>query len=491
MKKLNQFVISSFLGPFVLTLLIVVFILVLQFLWLYIDDLVGKGLSIWIILEFLGWGAATILPLAMPLATLLASIMTLGSMGENNELLAMKAAGISLQRILAPLIVIAFIISVGAFFVSDKLIPVAYNKIYTLQYDIGKTKEEIKIPTGTFYNGIEGYTLRIDSRNKKTNMMYNVMVYNHTANKGNISVALADSGMIKSTPDKKALIFSLYDGNSYDEDVRKSYKDTTFQLREVEFKSQELIIPLENYNFEKSSENRYNNAIMAKNLKTLLKDKDSLNTSYTEINTKQNKNIFKAIEIRYPKQFDSSVAFSYTKKFETDTIRRKDDMAGELSAVKNAISSVQRGIDKLKNYDNDIKHCASTLRRTKLEAYRKFTLSFACFVLFFIGAPLGALIRKGGLGTPVIISALFFVLYYVIDISGKKLATDGAIIPMVGAFISTIVLLPIGIFLTWKATKDSALFNMDSYKTAMKKISGLLKDIVHLTFLKKKHHGDK
>ena len=193
MKKLDQFIIKSFVGPFIAILLVVVFILVMQFLWLYIDELVGKGLSLKVILEFLAWGSATMLPLSLPLATLLSSMMTLGTLGENNEILAIKAAGISLQRVFIPLGVICVLISVGAFFVSDRLIPVAYNKIYQLREDIGKTKDEIKIPTGTFYNGIDGYILRVNARNDETDMMHGVMVYNHTKNKGNTSLTLADS----------------------------------------------------------------------------------------------------------------------------------------------------------------------------------------------------------------------------------------------------------------------------------------------------------
>ena len=181
MKKLDQFIIKSFVGPFIAILLVVVFILVMQFLWLYIDELVGKGLSLKVILEFLAWGSATMLPLSLPLATLLSSMMTLGTLGENNEILAIKAAGISLQRVFIPLGVICVLISVGAFFVSDRLIPVAYNKIYQLREDIGKTKDEIKIPTGTFYNGIDGYILRVNARNDETDMMHGVMVYNHRA----------------------------------------------------------------------------------------------------------------------------------------------------------------------------------------------------------------------------------------------------------------------------------------------------------------------
>ena len=197
MKKLDQFILRSFIGPFFAILFVVIFILMMQFLWLYIDELVGKGLSMKVILEFLGWGSATLLPLSLPLATLLASMMTLGTFGENNELLAIKAAGISLQRVMIPLAVVCFLVSVGAFFISNDLIPLAYNKIYTLRDDIGKTKEEIKIPTKTFYNGIEGYILRVDERNDETGMMHNVMVYNHTGNKGNTSLTIADSAEMK------------------------------------------------------------------------------------------------------------------------------------------------------------------------------------------------------------------------------------------------------------------------------------------------------
>lgn len=181
MKKLDQFIIKSFLGPFFGILMVVVFILMLQFLWLYIDELVGKGLGLRIILEFLGWGSATMLPLSLPLATLLASVMTVGQMAENNELIAMKSAGISLTRVLTPLIICAGIISILAFFAVNNLVPVAYNKIFTLRDDIGKTKEEINIPTGTFYDGIDGYVLRIDSKDDKTNMMHGILVYDHTA----------------------------------------------------------------------------------------------------------------------------------------------------------------------------------------------------------------------------------------------------------------------------------------------------------------------
>lgn len=469
MKKLDLFILKSFLGPFIMTFFLTVFILVMQFLWMYIDELVGKGLGFWVIMEFLGWGAATILPLSMPLATLLASIMTFGNLGEQNELLAIKAAGISLQRVFYPVIYVAALISIAAFFVSNDLIPLAYNKIYTLQYDIKRTKEEIKIPTKTFYNGIDGYSIRVESNNKETGMMYDVMVYNHSKNKGNISLAVADSGMIRSTEDKSSVVFTLYNGVSYEETNVKNYQDTSYSLQQVRFKEQEIIISLTNYAFQKSEENRYGNEIPTKDLAQLSHDRDSIGALYDDVAQNQRKKVHYAVGLEIPKQLDTSKNKGLVKNFPLDSIKPWSSTEKELKAVKAAIESVEKSIQTMSSYEREAEQYTYYLRRIDLEYLRKFTLSFACFIFFFIGAPLGAIIRKGGLGTPVIVSALFFVMYWVIDISGKKLARDGAISPEMGAFISTMVLLPIGIFLTWKSTKDSSLFDMETYMKPIKK----------------------
>lgn len=469
MRKLDQFILKSFLGPFIMVFFITVFILIMQFLWVYINDLVGKGLGFWVIMEFLGWGIATILPMAMPLATLLASIMTFGNLGESNELLAMKAAGISLQRIFMPLIFVAGVIGVSAFFVSNNLIPVAYNKIYTLQYDISRTKEEIKIPTGTFYNGIDGYSIRVDSRDKQSGMMYNVMIYNHSKNKGNISLAMADSGMIRATPDKKSLLFTLFDGVSYEETNSRNYKDTSYALQQVEFEAQEIIIALENYAFQKSEGDRYGSEIMARNLKQLSQDRDSIGSVYAQTLQGQREKVVYELDLKFPKQLDTACNKGYRNNYPIDSLVTWDTASDELEAVKEAITSVKRAVSTMKEYDNAALQQTFYLRRINIEYLRKFTLAFACFIFFFIGAPLGAIIRKGGLGTPVIVSALFFVLYYIVDIIGKKLAKDGVVSPAIGAFSSTIFLFPIGVFLTWKSTKDSSIFNIETYLLPIKK----------------------
>ncbi len=482
MKKLDKFIIKSFVGPFIAILLVVIFILVMQFLWLYIDELVGKGLSMSVIFEFLAWGSATMLPLSLPLATLLASMMTLGTLGESNELLAIKAAGISLQRILIPLGIICAVISVGAFFISNDLIPVAYNKIYTLRDDIGKTKGEIKIPTGTFYNGIDGYILRINERDDDTEMMKGVMVYNHTKNKGNTSMTLADSAIMKMSKDKNYLTFILYNGTNYEETNTKKYRDTTLQLQKIDFVKQELVIPLENYAFQKSDTSRFNDQVKSMNLAQLHQGQDSIGTLDSASKQANLRAIRTSRALRYNSQLDTSKKNMPTTDFVREDIGKWKRVKDEISAVEKAKSNADELYANLSTFHRERYYNNYTLRLIDIEILKKFALSIACLIFFFIGAPLGALIRKGGLGTPAIISALFFVAYWVIDISGTKLAKDGAIGPSLGVFFSSYVLFPTGLFLTWKAINDSAIFSAGSLKNLFRKIKAKIVE----TFRKKR-----
>lgn len=470
MKKLDRFIVKSFVGPFVAILLVVVFILVMQFLWLYIDELVGKGLSMKVILEFLAWGSATMLPLSLPLATLLASMMTLGSLGENNELLAIKAAGISLQRVLIPLGICCTIISIGAFFVSNDLIPVAYNKIYTLRDDIGKTKDEIKIPTGTFYNGIEGYILRVNGRNDETGMMNGVMVYNHTKNKGNTSLTIADSAMMKMSKDKTYLTFILYEGTNYEETNTKKYRDTTLQLQKIDFHKQEMVIPLKNYAFQKSDSSRFDDQVKSMNLKQLQHSQDSIGTLDSTEKQENISSMKKSRTLRYNSQLDTATQYIPKTAFAREGIGEWKTIKAELEALEKAKKNAEEIQTSLESFSRYRYHHNYTLRLIDIEILKKFALSIACLIFFFIGAPLGAIIRKGGLGVSAIISVLFFVAYWVIDISGTKLAKDGAVGPFAGVFFSSYVLLPTGLFLSWKAINDSAIFSTDSLKNGFRKL---------------------
>ena len=479
MKKLDQFILRSFIGPFIAILLVVVFILMMQFLWLYIDELVGKGLSFKVILEFLGWGSATLLPLSLPLATLLASMMTMGTLGENNELLAIKAAGISLQRVFAPLAIVCGVISIGAFFVSNDLIPVAYNNIYTLRDDIGRTKEEIKIPTRTFYNGIEGYILRVDERNDETGMMHGVMVYNHTKNKGNTSLTLADSAEMKMSKDKSYLTFVMYNGSNYEETNTKKYRDTTLQMQKIDFDKQSLIIPLENYAFQKSDSSRFSDQVKSMNLKQLNHSQDSIGKLNSEGKAENIASLQRSRILRYNSQLDTGVR--QKTPFIKEGLGQWKDIDDEIKAVEKAKKNAEEMQMNLTSYSRERYHHTFILRLIDIEILKKFALSIACFIFFFIGAPLGALIRKGGLGTPAIISVLFFVAYWVIDISGVKLARDGAVGPFSGVFFSSYVLFPTGLYLTWMAINDSAIINMDAIKSGFRKIKAKVMSIFKKT----------
>ena len=470
MKKIDKFIIRSFVGPFFAILLVVIFVLLMQFLWLYIDELVGKGLSMKVILEFLGWGCATLLPLALPLATLLSSMMTLGTLGENNELLAIKAAGISLQRILMPLGIICVSICIGAYFISNNLIPTAYNKIYTLRDDIGKTKEEIRIPTGTFYDGIDGYILRVDHRDKETGKMYGVMVYNHTKSKGNISLTIADSALLNMSKNKNYLAFHLYSGTNYEETNNKKYRDTTLTLQKIDFVHQELIIPVENYSFQKSDSSRFNDQVKSMNMSQLKQSQDSLQRMNRAALLEHKASIMKSTAFRYNSQLDTAGTKGRSSDFNKEGLGKWKDISTEISSVERAKTKAEEVQTMLTNFHREGQHNRLVHKLTDIEIFKKFALSLACFIFFLIGAPIGALIRKGGLGTPAIISVLFFVAYWVIDISGTKLAKDGALDPFSGVFISTYILLPIGIYLTWQAINDSPVLKIANIKNAYKKI---------------------
>ena len=254
MKTLDKFILKSFVGPFVMILLVVIFILMMQFLWVYIDELVGKGLDAKVIGEFLFWGSCTVLPLALPLATLLASVMTIGNMGESSELIAMKSAGLSVLRIITPILVASFFISIVTFFVINNLVPKAYNEIFTLRDDISKTKDEIKIPSGTFYDGVDGYALRVEDMGAD-GVMRGVMLYDH-GGKGNTRLTLADSAHMRLSKDKTYMTIDMFNGTNYQETNTKTFQDTTLELQKIRFSKQEMVIPLENYAFQKSDSAR-------------------------------------------------------------------------------------------------------------------------------------------------------------------------------------------------------------------------------------------
>lgn len=469
MKKLDKFILKAFLGPFIAILLIVVFILMMQFLWLYIDELVGKGLDLIVIAEFLFWGGCTILPLALPLSTLLASMMLVGQLGENNELMAIKAAGISLARVFVPLGVTAAAITIGAFFSGNNLVPKAYNEIYTLRDDIIHTKEEIKIPSGTFYDGIEGYIMRVNEQGDD-GMMYDVMVYDHTGKDGNTTVTMADSSTIRVSGNKDYLTFTLFNGSNYKETNVKKYRDTTLDLQRIDFTRQELIIPLKNYSFAKSDSSRFGDQVKSMTVSQLAYQRDSLTRETGSMFDRHYSRMTQASFFLERSQLDTARAKNLTADFTDPDYLRWPTIQDKIAAYGKAQSAANRLSGEIYSMNSDVYAYNFYLNHTNIEFMKKFAQALACLLFFFIGAPLGAMIRKGGLGSSAIVSVLFFLLYWVIDISGTKLARDGQMNAFTGAFMSAYVLAPIGAFLTWKAINDASLFSADNIKNRARMI---------------------
>lgn len=480
MKKIDKYLIQAFVGPFTAILLIVVFILLMQFLWLYIDELVGKGLSFRVILEFLGWGGATMLPLAIPLATVLASVMTLGQLAEKSELVALRGAGIPLSRILAPLFFVNILIVIGAFFAANNLVPTAYNNIYSLRDDINKTKDEIRIPTQTFYDGIDGYILRVESNDKETGLMRGVMVYNHTANKGNVSLAMSESAMMKMSEDKSYLTFAMYNGISYEESNSQHGRDTTRQLQKTEFEQQEMIIPLENYNFHKSNDNRYSTQAKAMRLSDLQHDKDTVFTALEAKYKSQQEQLLMDGSLSYNRQLDSAGMVNIKNDLD-HSLFREYSLSDDIAAHSRAISRVQNLIGTVESFNRDTIIQSQRIKLIDLEIYKKFSGAIICLLLFFIGAPMGSLVRKKGLGGPSIVAVLFFILYYILDISGTKLARDGAMEPFLASILSLLVIAPICIYFTYKAAIDESIVQNDKLVKTIKTIRKKVMSFFHKT----------
>ena len=441
----------------------------MQFLWKYIDDLVGKGLEWHVVLKLLMYASSTFVPLALPLAILLSSLMTFGNLGEYYELVAMKAAGISLRKIMKPLIVLSILISLFAFYFSNSVLPIANLKFKSLLYDVREQKLALDIPEGVFYNNLDGFVIRIGKKEEDGKRVKNIMIYDHRDKKGNTKLTIADSGRMEMTPDKLNLLFTLYQGHNYIEKTDQRNYKVTRPFQRSSFRKEIIKFSLMDFKMSRTNEDLFKNNYSMLNLKQLRSAEDSLVRKY--INERE----------RIPKSlinnfyFYNKIDSAQQEQYKLDTITSYDLLAGYKPSKKDEI--IERALGKCRNKKNNIYYYKQNLEnKSKLiykhqaEWHRKFTLSVACFVLFFIGAPLGAIIRKGGLGLPVVISILFFVLFHIISITGEKSVKSGVIDANIGMWVAPVVLLPLGIFLTYKATTDSPLLDSESWIKFVHKI---------------------
>ncbi len=487
MKKIDLFMLRSFIGPLVLTFFIVLIIFVLQFLWMYVDELAGKGLEIKVLAELLFQFSLTFVPISLPLAILLASLMTFGNLGEFMELTALKSSGIPLQRIMLPLFFLIGFLSVASFLFADYILPLANRRARTLLYDIRRKRPELNIQAGTFYNGIDGFSIKITDKDSETNRLDRVYIYDHRNGSGNNSVIYADSGYMVITPDESGMILKLFNGYSYNELEEKNVpaEKKKYPFRRDRFSEQTMVVELTGFALNRSGIDLFRSNYAMLNTRQLgffidsLGDRFAMRSGsyYTDFSkTKLFTNFsYSGLPGQHPETDTGMVATG--EKFNSraifDTLPRMDKM----TSVNRALNSARDGIAFVSEKGESLTNEAKNLKKYEAELYKKFTLPIACLVFFFIGAPLGAIIRKGGLGTPAVISVLFFVVYYVISLSGEKFAKELLISVPLGMFASTIILLPIGIFLTYKATTDAAIMNAETYILFFRKIGSFFTGI--------------
>ncbi len=486
MKRLDRFVLKSFAGPLVLTFFIVLIILLLQFLWMYVDELAGKGLEMKIVAELLLQFSLSFVPMALPLAILLAALMTFGNMGEFSELAALKSSGIPLQRIMRPLVILIIFISVISFFFSNNVLPYANNKAKTLLYDIRRKRPDINIQAGTFNNDIEGFSIKITSKDPVTNRLDKLFIYDHRDKRGNVAVTYADSGYMNVTPDETALIMELYSGFSHTEMPEKSVPDDKKKhpSRKDYFKEQKLVLSLSGFDLERSTEDLFKSNSAMLNISQLTFYIDSLNSNYNS-RVEEHFTEFNKSKLYVERYFIHDAGIDQEivpdppqRKFENTRLFDSLPVVDKLMAVSRAINNVKDGNSfLLQTYESnhfEIKH----IKKYEVEWNKKLTLSFACLVFFFIGAPLGAIIRKGGLGTPAVISILFFVIWYVISLSGQKLVEENKLNTVAGMWAASYILLPIGVFLAYKASNDSVIMNIDTYLAFFRKVKDHIYKII-------------
>lgn len=482
-KRMDIFILQSFVPLFLMTFCICLFIVLMQFLWRYIDELVGKGLGIDVIGELFFYAALTMIPMALPLAILLASLMTFGNLGESFELTAMKASGISLLRTMAPLIVLMVMIATGAFFFQNNVLPIAQTKMWTLLYSMRQKSPELEIPEGVFYDQIPGYNLFVQEKNRVSGVLYDVMIYDVSKGFENSSIILADSGKMSITPDKTHLYLRLWSGESFE-----NLKDAgagnmrNVPYRRESFSEKEIMVKFDS-NFNRMDEQGMRNQYVGKNMEELQATIDSVGARVDSLGTSYGKALreFPYMGVRaYYTKVDSGREIKLRRPdvvlehpLNVDSLLRGSSSGVKLGYLNSGLAKAQRMRQEYEYKSLTMADDMKTMRRHAIELQKKFTLSFACIIFFFIGAPLGAIIRKGGLGTPLVISVFLFIFYYIIDNMGYKMARDGKWGVIEGMWLSAAVLLPMGIFFTYKAVNDSAVFNKDAYLNFFRKFFGV------------------
>ena len=474
-KKLDIFIAKQFGLLFMGTFFICQFVLMMQFLWRYIDDLIGKGLTMDVMAQFFWYMGLMLVPQALPLAILLSSLMTFGNLGESSELTAIKAAGISLMQAFRSLIVITVIIMFGSFYFQNNVGPKSNMKLAQLLISMKQKSPELEIPEGIFYDGIPNCNLYVQKKDLKTGKLYGIMIYRMTDSYEDAAIILADSGMLQSTAEKKHLVLSLYSGEWFENMQSSALANTAaVPYRRETFVSKKIILDFDG-DFSMTDAASLSGNAKGKSLEKINNDIDSLNQLYDSIGriylNEANARFYGGIP-RINKN-DSLKEIKKGEKLNFDTLYNKLPQDKKLMAVNQAQSTVQQELSDLDFKSMSTSDADYIIRQHKIEAIKKFTLALSCLIFFFIGAPLGAIIRKGGLGFPVIISVFVFIIFYILDNTGYRMSRLGTWTIWFGQGLAPAVLAPIAVFVTYKATNDSTVFNMEMYKMFFMKLLGL------------------
>ncbi|MDX5321530.1 MAG: LptF/LptG family permease [Bacteroidota bacterium] len=456
-KKLDIFILKAFIQPFAATFFISVVVLLMQHLWKYIDDLAGKGLEWYVILEFMVYSTANLIPLALPLAILLASIMTFGNLGEKYELVSIKAAGVSLQRALRPLFFLSLALSGFALWFSLEVVPSANLKWGALYYDLLQQKPAFDLKEGVFYNGIEDYSIKIASKDKAGKRINDIVIYDHRSGRGNTAVVLAEYGEITQSEDQRYLIFELYNGVRYEELVEQSDYYQRNQFGTTKFRKQRMVFDLSDFKLTRSNTDLFQDFWRYRKLPELESGIDSLRR---EIYTREIMGRRTFFQFYHFDDSSDLQAGSLPPMLTLDSLMRP---AKKATAISQALSIARSGQGQVQYSRGELMPVKYLMAKYEMVWWQKFTMAVACLVLFFIGAPLGAIVRKGGFGLPVVFAIIFFMIFFVLNMIGEKMVRELVLPSEIGMWLSTFILTPIGFWLTYKSTRDSALFSMDAY----------------------------
>ena len=484
MKRLYSYMLQRFLPLLAMTFFICLFIVLMQFLWKSIDDLVGKGLTVDVISELFFYAALTMVPTALPLAVLLASLMVFGNLGENFELTAMKASGISLFRIMKPLTWFMVFLAIAAFFFQNNVLPVAQTRMWTLLFSVRQKSPEVEIPERSFYDQIPNMNLYTESKNHETGMLYGMVIYDLSRGMDNTRVILADSGKFTFTEDKTRLFLHLYNGEMFENLRDNAFGSTSgryMPFRRESFADKQIYFPFD-ANFNRMDEAGLRSQYIGQNVSELLHSIDSIGRQVDSVSNSYAREILATPYFGLTPTVDRMTDTGFVtvprapvalpSPLDVDSLFQAPSPGYAKSYINQALAKARRQRQQFVYRGQVLSEQAKIMRRHDIEMEKKFTLSFACIIFFFIGAPLGAIIKKGGLGTPLVISVFLFIVYFIIDNAGYKMARDGKTAVWLGIWLSTFAMLPLGIVFTYKAAGDSAVFNIDAYRNFFLRLIG-------------------